>query len=175
MTTFDFKEQLSAGAQGERDIIEFFKDRDFDKFVVDVTDDSVMQDRGIDFIYMSKSIFGWFKNYEIKTDTHEARNFFIELEVADKPGWLHSSCADAVIYYFVERGVAFIIPMPALRMWCGRYLNNHIELNPNSVKAIASGRGSSRWVTLGVTVPVGRLLLDIDDIEVVEVKKGEAC
>ena len=175
MTTFDFKEQLSAGAQGERDIIEFFKDRDFDKFIVDVTDDSMMQDRGIDFIYMSRGDFGWYRYYEIKTDTHEARNFFIELEVDGKPGWLYSSCADAVIYYFVEEGVAFIIPMPALRMWCGNELTNYVDQDPRNAKEIVSGRGRNRWVTLGVTVPVGRLLFDIDDIEVVEVKKGEAC
>ncbi len=173
MTTFDFREQLSQGHGGEARIIEYFKSVDTNKYVVDVTDDEMMQKRGVDFIHLSHEDFRWIKYYEIKTDTHKARNFFLELGVDGKPGWVDTCCADILVYYFPEEGVAFCIPMPSLRQWCRNELAYYKKDNPSSVKHVESGNGGRTWYTVGVTVPVGKLLLDIEEIELLEIEKGE--
>jgi hypothetical protein len=171
MAPYDFDTQLSQGHTGEAEVIEFFKHLDPDKFVVDVTDDSVMQRRGIDFIWMSRGCIGEFVNYEVKTDSYPAQNFFFETEVNGKPGWVDTCCADAVVYYFQKEGYAYILPMPELRAWLREHMMGHVHQDPKIYKEIISTRNNYRWATYGVAMPVYKVLATMEGVELVQIRK----
>ncbi len=161
MVKFGFQDQLAVGAEGEELVMKNLTEHSEGWFVVDTRSDPRMQKRGIDFILVNEEDYEDYEYYEVKTDTYDPINFFFELSVDGGPGWLDSCSADILVYYFINEGSAYFIPLPALRQWGRTHLAAYEELFPNCLKTIASREGGREWVTEGITVPVSNVWLTL--------------
>lgn len=166
---FDFKEQLEAGKSGEEVVIEHFRETMPWASITDLRVDGQAQNRDIDFHLGSVEGMPFLGFVEVKTDTHSEDNMFIELSVGSKPGWLFRSAADHLVYFFIETGALYIIPLPELRLWMHLYLDFYLTEDRNREKRIVSSSNGRRWITIGVTIPSEDILKGVPGAKRVEI------
>lgn len=140
--TFDFKEQLEIGEQGEGKLDDYFA-KFYDIHVVPMS----LQKLGVDRIFIARKDGSRF-TVEYKTDFRsiETGNIFLEFEVNKKPGWVYTSVAQVLVYYAPPK--AYLINMYNLRQ---DYQKKLIE-GPPSSKVLNDG-----FYALGTLFPLKRL------------------
>jgi len=118
--TYDFKQQLTKGEKGEKNLDAFFAERyEIEPVSMD------LQRQGIDRIFTNRET-GKRHKVEYKTDWTASKtgNAFVEtisVDTADKPGWAYSSKADILIYYLPQDMLVYVVEFPILRRLLPRW------------------------------------------------------
>lgn len=142
-----FNERLECGEVYERFLDEFFSDR-FDIYPATRR----QQRQGIDRIFVNRKT-GKVLKVEYKTDfqAHRTGNAFLEVDTANKKGWVYTSKADYLLYFVVEDLLIYAIPFATLRKvfpaWLKRY----------ETRKVASEGYFEHYFTQGVLVPLAEL------------------
>jgi len=160
--SFSFSKQLSMGREGELKAIEVLSAR-YGK-VTDLTKDAECQHNGID-LYVED--LGY---CEIKSDSHEDINLFLEVDCDGRPGALFSSCAEWYVFLYSACNCLYLIKRAALAHWVFWNWYDIEEYHKNWIKTITSKQGNNTWEAIGVIVPID---LISQDIKVERWKLGE--
>lgn len=89
---------------------------------------------------------------EIKADSHEPINLFLETDGPGGYGWLFKSRAQRLLYFFPKAGVLYSIPFAYLLLWASTHLRQYPK------RVIASRHGRNEWTTTGYIVPIADLV-----------------
>jgi len=160
--SFNFDTQLSIGKAGVRLAKMVLRAHYPD--IVDLEGDYVAQKRGIDLHIQGLGFV------EIKTDTHKAKNFFLELNVGNKPGAIDRSCADYFCIIFPQVRVMYLLPRPELQMWLRDNIQWIDNLYTGWITTVKSHNKGRQWDAIGLIVPIWRLR---QDLSIVQIKWNE--
>lgn len=131
---YTFKDQLAIGEKGEGKLDDYFaKYYDIEAVVMP------LQKLGVDRIFFNRKTGGRF-SVEYKTDliASTTRNFFLEIRVNGKPGWLLSSVAQLVIYYAPP--YAYVLNTAALRAdWSAGVISGELSKPVQNDGYVAEG------------------------------------
>lgn len=136
--------------------------------VHDLSSDPFFQVMDIDMVVGSPLGYGPRFYVEVKGDTYTrsikgSLNVYIEtmsnVELGS-PGCLTYTCADFIIYYFVNEGFALSIPVKYFREWLAK---GNLERFP--LKTTISG---GKYHSQGRPVPVEVIIEEIDNVEVID-------
>lgn len=127
---YAFKEQLTKGEASEKKLDAIFSK---DYIIMPVSMD--MQRQGIDRLFTRREGGDTLK-IEYKTDwtagrTHNAFVETVSVDIANKPGWAHSSQADYLIYYVPGDELIYIIRFKDLRSILKQWSNYPTRKIPN--------------------------------------------
>lgn len=159
--TYNFKDQLAVGDQGEQVLDSYFLSKGYDISEVD----KEQQRRGIDRIMINPA--GELLSIEYKTDAITARtgNVFIETISSTRSGalgWAMKTHADYVIYYVPNYGKALVLKPDYLRnkvpFWIFEYKQRPVK-NPS-------------YMSWGIPVPWVDLA---KDCKVLDINSKEEC
>lgn len=107
---YPFGGRKRVGELGVADVARILIEEGYADHVKDVRGDESYQKRGIDLTIDD--------GVEVKTDTYPPKNFFFEIwsnfEKGTK-GWLYTSEADLICYYFIKYKVMYILPLKEIR------------------------------------------------------------
>lgn len=135
---------LAVGEDGASTIAAWLRSRGWT--VEDVTSDSDWRRRDVDLL-----VSGIKRNQqhtvEIKTDTHDSGNIYLELSVGKNPGCVFKSRAEIWAYWFPNQGRLYLMQLPKLQLW----LVEHVKEYP--LKYVRSKQGKRRWSATGIAVP----------------------
>lgn len=140
---YDFKQQLTRGASGEKWLDDFFA-----QWYIIVPATMEQQRQGIDRIFVRKENNAVYR-VEYKTDWTASKtgNAFVEtisVDATNKPGWAYSSQSDYLIYYIPGDMLIYVIQFLELRgqlpKWCVEFRSRRI---PNK-----------GYCTVGLLVPL---------------------
>lgn len=111
---------------------------------------------------------------EIKADRLDTTgNFFFETwsnREHGTPGCFLYTEAEYLYYYFVETGKLYVLPMAHVRPWFVQHIDDFVERETTTT--INSGNG--HYTTVGRLVPIGRVLAEVDDVEIWPLKPQES-
>lgn len=150
-----FALSLKLGKVGEVAVTEYFNS--IGASWVDVSDNPFYQGKDIDFLVELKN--GTKRSVEVKTDTNSrSANFFFESvsnEEYDKPGWIHTTEADIVVYYFcngyaANEHNAFFIDMR--RLWV--FLTD----NAGSLREVTNSKYAQKYGSIRTRTQKGYLV-----------------
>lgn len=165
---------LSVEARGKKIIYDYLELKDssyaeiYDKF--DGTADKAMQKHG-DFIYFDKS--GKLQWVEVKIEEeNKYGTFFIETlsnknisdeishyERASTPGWLYTSRASYIFYYFIKTDELYCLPLLRVKRWL---LSNDVKNDGHPVldryKEKPQGKYFQLNDTWGRSIPINDVL-----------------
>lgn len=130
-----FARQLAIGKRGEDRLL----GRWLHRVVEDVRREKHWQARDIDAILDGVFV-------EIKTDTTDSPNFFIETRAFGKPGSVWKSRAEVWCYHFYHRDETYWLNLPRLQM----FLWDH----PEGFRKVVAGDAH------GVLIPISVLLIE---------------
>lgn len=129
-----FARQLAIGERGEDRLL----GRWVGRVVEDVRQAKPWQRRDIDFLVDGVTV-------EVKTDTTDKPNFFIETRAFGKPGAVWKSRAEVWVYHFYHRDETYWLNLPRLQM----FLWDH----PDGFRRVVAGDAH------GVIIPISVLLV----------------
>ncbi len=140
---YDFDEQLSVGRKGV-EIVKSLLEEEGNN-IVDYNDNQEQQRRGLDLFATHVG------NIEVKTDTTDSDNVFLEVESMGTPGCIFKSRADWIYIVFINQGRIFRARLPKLQWWLAQHYG---LLNASRMKKVVqSRRGSNTWSVTGFVVP----------------------
>lgn len=143
--THNFHYSHAVGTNGE-DMLDQFLDQWFHVTPVSLP----LQKVGIDRILHSPAGSAWTCEYKTDTKGHQTGNAFIETISNDrngKPGWVHTSVADVLIYMLLKTGTGWVLEPATLREHIHRWTSQH------PVKTATN----STYHSYGVLVPLDEL------------------
>lgn len=110
MNTYDFKDSILVGEEGERIITSYLQGLTNIADIRDVRDMDDFQDIDIDLVL--KTIEGEIISIEIKTDTYDTGNLFYETYSCietNSVGCMEKTQADYILYYFTKTNELYIL------------------------------------------------------------------
>lgn len=149
-------EQLRAGQVGVKELIRLFRLAGFT--VEDVTGDWRKQKTGVDLL------FG-FGTVEVKTDTHDTPNFFLEYECGGKTSGILTTQADWLFYYFPLSDTLYILPVVETAAWVRNNLGYLVGRFGKVVRSHDT-RKKTQWSAKGLAVPRDFTFLNVPGIAI---------
>ena len=143
---YDFGGQFEIGKQG----VEILKG--LTAGCIDYLNDMDKQKRGIDLFIPGVGYV------EVKTDTTEYENVFLEVDTEGRPGGIFNSRADWLYMVFIKQGVVFSVSLPRVQHWLAQHYG---LLNSTCRRTIVSRRGKARWTVGGFIVSRAVLVEEI--------------
>lgn len=109
--------------------------------------------------------FGEDKTIEIKTDTttYAQKNFFLEtMSVVEKNilGWMFTSKADFLFYYFSNRNEEYLFDMPLLKEWFHKLYGTGEFQHSERQSSTYSDNGKLLYHTKGLAISADVVLRD---------------
>lgn len=146
---FDWDETIKRGELGEQLLIQHLRAQGH--AVEDVSADWVWRKRDIDLLVDGQMV-------EVKTDSHDPKNLFLELTISGKPGCVFISRAQAWVVVYPKAAVAYWVELPYLQWWL---LSHQGDYRPIVVKSHRSYADRTvNWQVVGIAVPVADLIRD---------------
>lgn len=136
---YDWQGQFAKGATGVEQLIALLREQG--REVTDLAHVMLAQQRGIDLVVDGQL-------WEVKTDSHQPINLFLELSCKDKPGCLFASRADILAYWFPGAGKLVMAGLPDLQYWLFEHGQEYAR------KTVTSRAGRSTWTATGIVVPL---------------------
>lgn len=156
--SFSFDTQLSIGEAGVR--LAKMVLRAHYSSIWDLEYDKEAQRRGMDLYIRDLGYV------EVKTDTHAAKNFFLELSSDGKPGAIDRSCADYFCFIFPYSKIMYLVERPYLQQW----LRNNIAWVRRKykkwIKTVKSHSDWNQWNAVGLVIPIWRLQRELDIMQI---------
>lgn len=148
MESYKFNECYEAGKCGEEVIYDYLTSLDNVKLVSNVTNSPQHQEVDIDFLIEFKN--GITSTAEVKTDSYDTGNFFIELigDIEDnRLGCMLVTKSDYLFYFFTKTNELYIIRTRKFVTW---FLMNMARFDDRTVK---NNWGGNCYHSFGVLLP----------------------
>lgn len=149
MNTYDFKDSILVGEEGERIITSYLQGLTNISAIKDVRDMDDFRDMDIDLVL--KTIEGEIISIEIKTDTYDTGNLFYEYLSCIETGILgcmEKTQADYIFYYFTKTKELYILPVPQFREWVHKKTYNF-----QTKKLFNNRHDLSKYTSAGYLIP----------------------
>lgn len=130
--------------------------------------DSMASRGGYDYLMETKWIPGWTCSLSVKAEKRFTGNFFVEDwhdKKTSKQGWLHTMQSSVLIYHFLEKDIAYFIPVEKLRKF--------VIGNMESFQAKTQNKYLQANLTTGFLVPVDQVVENCKAIAVPELSLGK--
>ena len=141
----DFQTAKETGRQGEQLVISWLTHRGWT--LIDTSDHQFFQENDIDVVVQKdKEVF----TIDVKTDTHPAKNFFIEIISNDNkntPGCIFTTRADYWFYYFRDSSLVYIFRPEDVR-------NQLDEWDYPAIMTKTTGSSGTLYHSVGALIPV---------------------